>query len=354
MPADQKLKILFLAANPINTTQLRLEQELRDVKIALRQSRYRDQFDLQAVSAARINDMRQAMLEIEPQILHFSGHGEGGAIYLEDNAGNARPIGAAAFANFLANFPSVQCVVLNACYSEDLGAAINTTVPFVVGMETAVEDEAAISFAVAFYDVLGSGGNYERAFRLAANALELEDKLTAANPILVKSPTAGSVPPPVAVGVPGATAAASPQPATPPATSPAASPQTSPQTSPQAPPAASLATPPAVSPATSPATPSATPSATPLSLTRLTGPQFKQLHEALLAAFNQEELTRMVMMDMGVNINSVAGGSNLSAVVFNLIDWAQRTGRLGELVTAAAGSNDENPELKAFVASLHN
>ena len=62
----------------------------------------------------------------------------------------------------------------------------------------------------------------------------------------------------------------------------------------------------------------------------------------------------MVKMEMGVNINSVAGGSNLSAVVFNLIDWAQRTGRLGELVTAAAGFNDENPELKAFVASLHN
>ncbi len=204
MPADQKLKILFLAANPINTPQLRLEQELRDVKLALRQSRYRDQFDLQAVSAARINDMRQAMLDIEPQILHFSGHGEGGAIYLEDNAGNARPIGAAAFANFLTNFPSVQCVVLNACYSEDLGAAINTTVPFVVGMETAVEDEAAISFAVAFYDVLGSGGNYERAFRLAANALELEDKLTAANPVLVKNPTAGAVPPPISAPVAGA------------------------------------------------------------------------------------------------------------------------------------------------------
>ena len=136
MPADQKLKILFLAANPINTTQLRLEQELRDVKIALRQSRYRDQFDLQAVSAARINDMRQAMLDIEPQILHFSGHGEGGAIYLEDKDGNARPIGATAFANFLTNFPSVQCVVLNACYSEELGSAINTTVPFVVGMES--------------------------------------------------------------------------------------------------------------------------------------------------------------------------------------------------------------------------
>lgn len=331
MPADQKLKILFLAANPINTTQLRLEQELRDVKLALRQSRYRDQFDLQAVSAARINDMRQAMLDIEPQILHFSGHGEGGAIYLEDNAGNARPIGATAFANFLTNFPSVQCVVLNACYSEDLGAAINATVPFVVGMETAVEDEAAISFAVAFYDVLGSGGNYERAFRLAANALELEDKLTAANPVLVKSPTAGSVPPPVAVPVAGAAPA-------------------------QAQPVGSAAAQPV---ATSPAAtvsnaPSAAPAGAPLSIARLSGPQFKQFHEALLAAFDQEALTQMVRLEMGVNISSVAGGSNFSAVAFNLIDWAQRTGRLGELISAAARSNGENPEIKAFVTSLHN
>jgi hypothetical protein len=327
MPADQKLKILFLAANPINTTQLRLEQELRDIKIALRQSRYRDQFDLQAVSAARINDMRQAMLDIEPQILHFSGHGEGGAIYLEDKDGNARPIGSTAFANFLTNFPSVQCVVLNACYSEELGAAINATVPFVVGMETAVEDEAAISFAVAFYDVLGSGGNYERAFRLAANALELEDKLTAANPVLVKSPTAGSVPPPIAVPVAGA---------------PAAQPQGA-VVQPAAQPGAAASGPP----------PAATSGAL-LSITRLTGPQFKKFHEALLAAFDQESLTQMVRLEMSVNINSVAGGSNLSAIAFNLIDWAQRTGRLGELIAAAAGFNPDSPEIKAFVASLHN
>ena len=57
-----------------------------------------------------------------------------------------------------------------------------------------------------------------------------------------------------------------------------------------------------------PATPNA-----PLAITRLSGPQFKQFHEALLAAFDQESLTQMVRLEMGVNINSVAGGSNLSA-----------------------------------------
>ena len=54
-----------------------------------------------------------------------------------------------------------------------------------------------------------------------------------------------------------------------------------------------------------------------------------------------------------VNIAAVAGGSNLSAIAFNLIDWAQRTGRLGELI-AAADRSSKHPDIKAFVASLHN
>ena len=61
----------------------------------------------------------------------------------------------------------------------------------------------------------------------------------------------------------------------------------------------------------------------------------------------------MLRQEMDVNINSVAGGSNLSAVAFNLIDWAQRTGRLGELI-AAADRFSNQAEIKAFVASLHN
>lgn len=332
MPADQKLKILFLAANPINTPQLRLDQELRDVQTALRQSRYRDQLELQAVWATRITEMRRAMLEVEPQILHFSGHGEGGAIFLEDNAGNAHPIAADAFAKFLKNFTSVKCVLLNACYSEELAAALNTCVPFVVGMETAVEDDAAITFAVAFYDGLGSGRSYESSYDIAASTLELEDKLAAVNPVLTKGPSAVSVPPPITAPIAAPIQPAEPAPAQPVANQPVAN-----QPS-----------------ASAPNSPPAGPPSVPTSITRLSGPQFKQFHEALLAAFDQEALTQMVRLEMGVNISSVAGGSNFSAVAFNLIDWAQRTGRLGELITAAARSNGANPEIKAFVASLHN
>ena len=68
-----------------------------------------------------MEDMRRAMLDHEPQVVHFAGHGKGGSIYLEDRIGNARAIAGEALGNFLANFPTVQCVILNACYSEESG-----------------------------------------------------------------------------------------------------------------------------------------------------------------------------------------------------------------------------------------
>lgn len=306
MSAVQKLKILFLAANPINTTQLRLDEELRDIKNALQLAEYRDRFEVQSVWATRIEDMRRMMLRYEPQVVHFAGHGEGGSIYLEDKSGNARAIAGDALGEFFAIFPSVQCVVLNACYSDELGDSITKAVPYVVGMQAAVQDTAAISFAVAFYDGLGAGSTYDRAFRIAVNTLKLEGSLDAVTPLLVKKDEAAGD-------------GNSAQPGT----------------------AAPLAPPPAA-----PA-----PGAG-LSITRLTGAQFKQFHEALLSAFDKPALSQMLQFEMGVNINAVAGGDNMSAIAFNLVDWAQRTGRLGELIAAADRSCAGNPEVKAFVASL--
>ncbi len=76
-------KILFLAANPQGTTRLRLGQEVRQIREVLRRS----QFDLQERSEVRSADVRQAMLDLNPWIVHFSGHGEGSEV-----CGGSRPI----------------------------------------------------------------------------------------------------------------------------------------------------------------------------------------------------------------------------------------------------------------------
>ena len=68
--------------------------------------------------------------------------------------------GKACSADTLAGFfelfaDKLECVVLNACYSEIQAEVIAKHIPYVIGMKKAIGDTAAIEFSVAFYDALG-------------------------------------------------------------------------------------------------------------------------------------------------------------------------------------------------------
>ena len=69
--------ILFLAANPNNSTQLRLGEEARDIEEGLVRSQQREEFKLEQKWAVRPKDIQRAMLDLSPQFVHFSGHGIG-------------------------------------------------------------------------------------------------------------------------------------------------------------------------------------------------------------------------------------------------------------------------------------
>ena len=69
--------ILILAANPKHTAPLRLDEEIRDIQEGLNRAASRDEFRLVYRLAVRPRDIQRALLETRPQIVHFSGHGEG-------------------------------------------------------------------------------------------------------------------------------------------------------------------------------------------------------------------------------------------------------------------------------------
>ena len=194
-PHMQSQTILFLAANPKETGRLRLDQELRDVAEGLHRAQKRDQFILEQRLAARPRDIQRAMLDVGPQIIHFSGHGAGeqGLIF-EDELGQAKRIDGAALAGLFALFADrITCVVLNSCYSEVQAKAIAQHVPYVIGMNQAIGDEAAITFAVGFYDALGAGRPIEFAYKLGCAAIRLEGIAEHLTPVLLKGVTAGMV-----------------------------------------------------------------------------------------------------------------------------------------------------------------
>jgi len=77
----------------------------------------------------------------------------------------------------------------------------------------------------------------------------------------------------------------------------------------------------------------------------LTKQQRIELNELLLAHFDGPELTRMVRMHLDENLSAIAGGANLTDIVFNLVDWAERRGRSLDLIDAALAERGQSPEL---------
>ncbi|GAB1540743.1 hypothetical protein NUACC21_34120 [Scytonema sp. NUACC21] len=180
--------ILILAANPRNSVPLRLDEEVREIDAGLTRSKNRDQFILEQKWATRPRDVQRAMLDISPQIVHFSGHGVGDdGLALEDETGQAKLVSTEALAGLFELFASqVECVLLNACYSEVQARAIAQYIPYVIGMSQAVGDSAAREFAVGFYDALGAGKSIEVAYKFGCSSIRMAGIAEALTPVLIK------------------------------------------------------------------------------------------------------------------------------------------------------------------------
>jgi hypothetical protein len=166
--------ILILAANPKTTSRLRLDEEIREIDNGLRVAKKREQFRLVQKWAVRQRDFYRAILECQPQIVHFCGHGTGNdGIVLEDENGQQAPLETEALSRLFKLFAvkGVECVVLNTCYSEKQAEAISQYIKYVIGMNKAIGDKAAIDFALAFYDALGAGEDVQFAYDLGCSQL---------------------------------------------------------------------------------------------------------------------------------------------------------------------------------------
>ncbi|NJN12724.1 MAG: CHAT domain-containing protein [Richelia sp. RM2_1_2] len=169
--------ILVLASSPTNDARLRLDKELREIDEGLRRSQHREKFTLQPKFAVRPDDLRRALLDFNPQIVHFCGHGSGeSGLILESDAGLAQFVPTQALANLFKRFATrgLECVVLNACYSEVQANAIAEHIDYVVGMNSTIGDNAAIQFAIGFYDELGAGWSFEDAYHGGCDAIALQ------------------------------------------------------------------------------------------------------------------------------------------------------------------------------------
>jgi len=171
-----KIKVLFLSANPVATPKLQLDEEIRQIGIKLRAAEYRDAFDFVPRFAARPDDLLQALLEHKPEIVHFSGHGSAAQqLIFVDDQGNEKPVTKEALVHLFRTLKdNIRLVLLNACSTRPQAEAIAETIDCTIGMRKPIGDEAAIVFAASFYRALGFGRSVKEAFELGKAALLLE------------------------------------------------------------------------------------------------------------------------------------------------------------------------------------
>ena len=178
-------KVLILAVNPKDTTELRLDEEIRQIKEALKLSEGRANFEVIIEPAVRTGDLHRHLLQHKPQIVHFSGHGVGAqGLAFEDKNGIAKLVSTATLTRLFRLCGGVECVLLNACHSVTQADAILEHVDHVIGMTDAIGDQASIKFAEGFYDGVGYGRSYADAFEFGLVGIGAEGIPEEETPVL--------------------------------------------------------------------------------------------------------------------------------------------------------------------------
>jgi hypothetical protein len=172
------VKILFLAANPSNTTWLNLGHECNLIRNAINGAKYKSQVSIEQNMAVSLENLQETLLRDRPDILHFSGHGSAeGALVFQTTSGKAEEADPESISDLLGILERenihIGCVVLNSCYSEAQALAMSRYVDCVIGMTSAMPDNAAIAFATHFYMAVGEGMSLKGAFEMGCNQLKL-------------------------------------------------------------------------------------------------------------------------------------------------------------------------------------
>lgn len=185
-PIEGPLRVLLIRANPKGTAALDLSREGELIGRSLS--------ELPGVVVDEVDPVEDKIFSqlanAAYHVVHYMGHGDfaatkGGMLLLEDDAGNAVPTSAKAFAHLLRDEP-LRLVFLNACdtgatpQSADLhpfagvaAALVGNGVPAVVAMQFPITDRAALTFSKVFYARIAAGDAVDVAVAQGRSALYL-------------------------------------------------------------------------------------------------------------------------------------------------------------------------------------
>lgn len=182
------LRLLVVISNPQDAPALDVARERAIIEEALQEPAGRGLVHLRLLERAVVADISQAMRDYRPHVFHFIGHGRyverGAMVLLENEAGQARPIGERAFREFFLGQTQARLAVLNACQTATTSSAqplaglsprlLQRNLSGVVAMQYPMPDRAALVFAREFYRSLALGYPVDAAVAEARKGIYLE------------------------------------------------------------------------------------------------------------------------------------------------------------------------------------
>lgn len=185
--SKEKINILFIASNPdiIFTDEqgdlrqqqkLSLDKEARDIAESIQKSPDRDSINFVTKWATRTDDLFQYINEVNPTIIHFTGHGtEDGKLVFHDKNDNPKLVGIDAIIQMInAITDDLRLVVFSNCYSSNIAQEVVEYVEATIGMNTSVREDVATLFAAQLYSSIGFGFSLDKAFKQAMARLSIE------------------------------------------------------------------------------------------------------------------------------------------------------------------------------------
>lgn len=168
-PKVERLRILYLTASAEG--DLRVGEEIRRVKEAVRAATLRDQVLIEHMPAATPSDLLDGLTRFQPHVVHFSGHADNAFLEFDSGlaeGGPAQAIAATAFTEAIdaVDYPP-KMIVLNACHSHAHVDGLLKVVPLAIGMTDSIGDVDAITFATRFYASIAEGQSVESSCKLA-------------------------------------------------------------------------------------------------------------------------------------------------------------------------------------------
>lgn len=150
------MKVLYIASNPKDASELTLANEITELQSRAVQASG-EPVSFIFLPAVAFERLPLELHKHRPDIVHFSAHGKSGELLLSNQNGKQVRLTGEMLCEFLRYENPPKLIYLNACDSEQLAREVISVVSMAIGTTAPITNRAAWASAVVFYERLLMG-----------------------------------------------------------------------------------------------------------------------------------------------------------------------------------------------------